>query len=320
MSQRRSNHSRRQASVDYPRHPPQSSLQPHSLQQYQQVAQASDYESDNAAYLSDLPAPAAPEARTNDELNLAVLQRHNPKIASILSIAPYAVLYEFNPHPEPSWNKSGIEGSLFICQLVPGYHLGEDRYAVIILNRRGMENFDAELREADNTGVEITDEYVIVSLMEDDVQRIFGIFIFSEGPGSSTEKTRTLNADLMKQCAVQAGLSLKAAEAAATEALPHHHDGNTRGDDPSMENVGMGVPMGRQISLQELCGRQRVEDSSWSVRVHSPEGRGQDNSMQPQTFGKSQPFQSGPRPVAVPPQQQDILADLFRNAGVGYQR
>ena len=310
MSQRRSNHTRRQPSVDYPRYPPQSSLQPHNVQQYSQIPQVSDYESDNAAYLSDLPLSHAPEPRTNDELNLSVLKRHNPEISTILSIAPYAVIYEFNPHPEPSWNKSGVEGSLFVCQLVPGPHLGEDRYTALVLNRRGLENFEAELREADNTGVEITDEYVIVSLMEDGVQRIFGIFIFSEGPGSSTEKTRTLNADLMKQCAIQAGLSLKAAEAAATEALPSQHNGHMSATEE------MGAPMGRQTSLHELFGRQRVEDASWSVRMHSPEGRSQN---QQQLFNRSRQAQHGPQSAASP-QQPDILEELFRNAGVGFQR
>lgn len=319
MSQRRPNHTRRQASVEYPKHAPRSSLEAPTFQQYPQIPQASDYESDNPNYLAEITAPRVPKVRTIDELNHSVLRRHSPEIASILSIAPYAVIYEFNPHPEPSWNKSGVEGSLFICQMVPGPRLGEDRYTAIVLNRRGLENFEAELREADNTGVEITDEYVIVSVMENGVQRIFGIFIFSEGPGSSTEKTRVLNAELMKQCAVQAGLSLKAAEAAATEALPGRDNGHTIRDEPSIEDLAMGVPMGRQTSLQELFGRQRVEDASWSVRVHSPQGRGQDSTVQQQAFHGSRQTQPGPRPGPVP-QQQDILGNLFRNAGVGYQR
>jgi hypothetical protein len=235
-----------------------------------------------------------------------------------LSIAPYAVIYEFNAHPEPTWNKAGIEGSLFICQLTPGPQFREDRYRAIVLNRRGLENFEAELREADNAGVEVTDDYVIVSLMEEGKQKIFGIFIFSEGPGSSTEKTRTLNAELMKQCAVQAGLSLKAAEAAAIEALPAQNNGLARAEQPSVEEAALGVPTGRQTSLQELFGRQRVEDASFSVRVHSPEGRGQVDGMPQQPFHRSRQTQPGP-PSTVPVQQQDVLGDLFRRAGLGYQ-
>ena len=315
MSHRRSTHSRRQASVDHPRHPPQSS-QNHVAQHLQPNPLTSDYESDTAAYLSDIPTHHAPQPRTNEELNFSVLQRHCPEVSSILSIAPYAVIYEFTPHPEPTWNKSGIEGSLFICQLNTGPQLGEDRYCAIVLNRRGLENFYAELREADNTGVEITDEYVIVSLMEQGVQKIFGIFIFSEGPGSSTENTRALNAELMKQCAIQAGLSLKSAEAAATEALPSQSNGNERGAEPPAEGHATSAPMGRQISLQELFGQQRAEDASWSVKVHSPEGRDGDDSGQPH-FGRSRPSQPGP--AAVPGEQrQDVLGDLFRRARLGY--
>lgn len=313
---RASNHTRRQASVDHPRHPPPS-LQAQAVQYSHQVPHASDYESDNPAYLSDIPVPRAPEPRTNDELNLTVLKRHNPEICSILSIAPYAVIYEFNPQPEPTWNKSGIEGSLFICQLTPGPQLGEDRYNATVVNRRGMENFDAELREADNTGVEVTDDYVIISLMEAGVQKIFGIFIFSEGPGSSTEKTRMLNAELMKQCAIQAGLSLKAAEAAASAALPVQNNGHVHAEEPSVSDLAVGVPMGRQTSLQELFGRQRVEDASFSVRVHSPEGRGHAGGVEQQLFGRGRQAQAGPQ--VVPPQQQDVLGDLFRRAGLGYQ-
>jgi hypothetical protein len=309
-----SNHTRRQASVDHPRHPPQS-LQAEALQHSHQAPQASDYESDNPAYVSDLPLPRPPETRTNDELNLTVLQRHYHEVSSILSIAPYAVIYEFNAQPEPTWNKAGIEGSLFICQLTPGPQLGEDRYSAIVLNRRGLENFEAELREADNTGVEITDDYVIVSLMEEGTQKIFGIFIFSEGPGSSTEKTRTLNAELMKQCAVQAGLSLKAAEAAAAEALPARNNRHAHAEQLPVEEAALGVPTGRQTSLQELFGRQRVEDASFSVRVHSPEGRGQVDGMTQQPFNRSRQAQPGPQPA----QQQDVLGDLFRRAGLGYQ-
>lgn len=181
-----------------------------------------------------------------------------------------------------------------------------------------MENFDAELREADNTGVEITDDYVIISLMEQGVQKIFGIFIFSEGPGSSTEKTRTLNAELMKQCAIQADSSLKAAEAAAAQALRVQKNGHAHANEPSVQDLALGVPMGRQTSLQELFGRQRVEDASFSVRLHSPEGRGHAEGPEQPFLGRNRQGQSG-SPAAAPPQQQDVLGDLFRRAGLGYQ-
>jgi hypothetical protein len=336
MSQRRAAHLRRQASVDHPRYPPPSaaSAQP---QPPQHVVQPSDYGSDTPAYLSDYPSQPPPAIRTNEELNLSVLRRYNPKIVSILSIAPYAVVYEFSPLPEPTWSKNGVEGSLFLNMLEKGIY-GEDRYSAFVLNRRGMDNFEAELREGDNAGVEITEEYVIISYKEDHEQKINGIFIFSEGPGTSTEHTRTMNGDLMKKLAVQAGLSRKAAVAAASEATAAQTNGHMQEAEAAVDSQ-MAVPMGRQISLQQLFGQQRADDASFSVRNHSPQSAGQDaphQDLHTQRYGGSRQAQSIPQPVphrsevqiplagsgnAQPiiqpsPQQPDILLDLFRNAGM----
>jgi hypothetical protein len=213
---------------------------------------------------------------------------------------------------------------------------GEDRYSAFILNRRGMDNFEAELREGDNAGVEITDEYVIISYKEGHEQKINGIFIFSEGPGTATEHTRALNGDLMRQLAVQAGLSKKAREAAASEATAADTNGHMQEAEAAVESQ-MAAPMGRQISLQQLFGQQRADDASFSVRNHSPQGAAQDlprQDLHPQSYGGSLQTQSDPQPVpqysAVqnmvtggeqssmqpPPQQPNILLDLFRNAGM----
>src|ERR1700712_611214 len=112
---RRSGHSRRQQSVDFPRYPPLSQSQSQTQIQTQQLVSApapapasafplpapmpvlpvqppvmvSDYESDNQGYQSDYPLKPPPPNRTNEELNLSVLKRHNTQINSILSIAPY---------------------------------------------------------------------------------------------------------------------------------------------------------------------------------------------------------------------------------------
>lgn len=266
-----------------------------------------------------------------------MLRRHNPKIVSILSIAPYAVVYEFSPLPEPIWTKNGVEGSLFLNMLEKGIY-GEDRYSALVLNRRGLDNFEAELREGDNAGVEITEEYVIISYIDGHEQKINGIFIFSEGPGTSTEHTRAYNGDLMKKLAVQAGLSRKAAEAAASEATAAHTNGHMKEAEDAADSQ-MSEPMGRQTSLQQLFGQQRADDASFSVRNHSPQNAGQDllrPDLHTQRHGISRQAQNGPQPVPQqldvlnlvagsgpaqsstqpPPQQSDILMDLFRNSGV----
>jgi hypothetical protein len=253
----------------------------------------SDYESDNQGYQSDYPTKPPPPDRTNEELNLSVLKRHNPQINSILSIAPYAVVYEFSPLPQPEWTKTGIEGSLFICELTPGSY-GEDRYSTIVLNRRGLDNFEAELREGENAGVEITGEYVIISFKEGHEQKIYGVYIFHDGPGTSTENAMQLNGELMKSLADHAGASRQAAEAAASAATAQHTNGHIQQAEDALPSAG------QRTTLQQLFGQQRANDAGFSVRGHEYDGQVQ------------QPPQS-----IFPQQQPDVLRDLFRRAGLG---
>ncbi|KAB8067141.1 hypothetical protein BDV29DRAFT_101921 [Aspergillus leporis] len=290
--------------------------------------QPSDYDSDYQNYVSDtqqqqeIPMPPHP-IRSNEELNIAVLRRHNPTITSILSLAPYAVIYIFSPTTR-QWEKTGVEGSLFVCQLSQG-PLGEERYSVFVLNRRGLNNFDIPLTDGDN--VEITEEYVILkvdnesglgmesinnvngkSASNGDL-RIYGLWIYSEPPPNSTAETRSINAQVIRECAVHAGQSLKlarerleatrqnglhaAAAAAASTAAP-------------VDELQTSVPMGRQVSLRDLFGQQRAQDDGWSTRAHH---------LGPQEW--HQPAMGGPVPNPQP--QQDVLGNLFRRAGLAYQ-
>ncbi|RAK74265.1 Dcp1 family protein [Aspergillus fijiensis CBS 313.89] len=359
-------------------------------------AQPSDYDSDYQAYLSDtqhhqhhqqqlpihrhhppqtnqqLPpmtatattttttttttAPAPPPLRTNEDLNLSVLRRHNPTITSILSLAQYAVVYIFSPSTR-QWEKSGVEGTLFVCQRSQG-ELGEERYSVFVLNRRGLNNFDLPLTDGDN--VEITEEYIILKsdLAPEVVEnasipgmvppanstaaaaaaakpsgnsggnggdiRIYGLWIYSEPPPNSTAETRSINAQMIRECAVHAGESLKLARerveatrqngmhvAAATAAVAA-----TTG--APLEEVSTSVAMGRQVSLKDLFGQQRAQDDGWSVRAHQIAPADWQHAPPP-------PSQPGPGPGpgsgsgAVPALQQDVLGDLFRRAGLAYQ-
>ena len=141
----------------------------------------------------------------NDNLNLKVVNRHYPAVRFILSIAPYAVIYTFSPSSS-GWEKSGIEGTLFICELFPSAE-GRQGYSVVVLNRRGLENFAMELRTADD--VEVTEEYIILQDREENENdpQIIGLWIFAEPPPSSTSEARTANAQLIKACATQADAS-----------------------------------------------------------------------------------------------------------------
>lgn len=230
----------------------------------QAATQPSDYESDlNAA--STVPFPR--QTRTNGELNLSVLRRHNVAVESILSIAPYAVVYVFTS-PTQQWEKSDIEGTLFVCQLSAEEMKPEaERYAVMILNRRGLQNFTAELLNGED--VEITEEYVILQVNEGKQEpQIYGIWIFSEPSPSSTADARSINAQIIQDCATQAKASRKPASELQEEQSMQAQEEQLPKED-SEEPTGS-VSMGRQLSLRELFGKQREQDSGWSGAHHGP--------------------------------------------------
>ncbi|PYI20771.1 PH domain-like protein [Aspergillus violaceofuscus CBS 115571] len=302
--------------------------------------------------------PARPPLRTNEDLNLSVLRRHNPTITSILSLAQYAVVYIFSPSTR-QWEKSGVEGTLFVCQRSQG-ELGEERYSVFVLNRRGLNNFDLPLSDGDN--VEITEEYIILKsdLAPEVVEgasipgmvppanstapaaaakpsgnggggggggggdiRIYGLWIYSEPPPNSTAETRSINAQMIRECAVHAGESLKLARerVEATRQNGMHVAAATAAAAATtgapLEEVSTSVAMGRQVSLKDLFGQQRAQDDGWSVRAHqiAPADWQHAPPSQPQPGPGSGPAQAG----AVPALQQDVLGDLFRRAGLAYQ-
>ncbi|PWY72905.1 PH domain-like protein [Aspergillus heteromorphus CBS 117.55] len=350
---RRQNNHNHPSNTNSPRPHPVASYQasPNPNPRHHLAHQPSDYESDYPNYLSDThqpPPSSMPPLRTNEELNLAVLRRHNPAVTSILSLAQYAVVYLFSPTTR-QWEKNGVEGTLFVCQLTPG-PLSEDRYSVFVLNRRGLTNFDLPLTDAEN--VEITDEYII---LKTDINpdgtgaangynntttspnnngsssngnsgkvgdiRIYGLWIYSEPAPNSTAEARSINAQVIRECAGHAGESMKVAkerlEASRQNGL--HVAAAAASVTPApLEEVQESVPMGRQVSLKDLFGVQRAQDDGWTTRAHQlgPGEWQQQQQQQPQP-----PGMAGAGPAPTPPQQrqQDVLGDLFRRAGLAYQ-
>ncbi|MCJ1340770.1 hypothetical protein MMC09_006066 [Bachmanniomyces sp. S44760] len=277
--------------------------------------QPSDYDSD-LNYLSDVPP--APPTKTDEELNLSVLQRHDNSIISLDFIAPYAVVYVFSPDSQ-QWEKSGIEGTCFLCRLSSSATRPE-RYSVVVLNRRGLDNFNVELRSSED--VEITDMYIILQSNADGIPHVYGLWIFSEPPPSSTAHFREMLAQKIQACAEISENSFLQSQ---------NPPGNGHETEPT---EGNSVPMAREVSLQELFGQQRQEDDSWSVRSHSP----QREQIQPQP--PTQPpqfvpsadtdFFRTPKRHAKPPspstvsaqsngQPENHLLDLFKKAGEGYR-
>ena len=168
--------------------------------------------------------------RSNDQLNLTVLKRYEPSISTIVSIAPYAVLYTFSTESS-QWEKSGIEGTLFLCGLYPS-PTAPNRFAVLILNRRGLENFFMELDNSES--VEITEEYVIVQSEDaagQEEPEVYGLWIYQEDDEKSTGDARSKNAGLIANCARIAGLSREMRVDVLT----------TTGTVGAVENVGNGI-------------------------------------------------------------------------------
>jgi hypothetical protein len=217
-------------------------------------AATTDYETDTVP----IPDGFSPlHKRTNEELNLSVLRRHVPSVSTIVSIANYSVLYTFVASSQ-QWQKSEIEGTLFICAHEP-LPSGAEEFSVVILNRRGLENFISDIKSPDH--VEISDDFVLLKSEAHGEEQMYGLWIFSE-PETSTAHAREINAHIILECARRAETSRQIA-AAEEEAIQLDEDLAPE-DDTEAESV----PMGRQLSLRELFGQQREQDSGWSVHVH----------------------------------------------------
>ena len=150
-------------------------------------------------------SPPAPSTVTDAHLNLAVLQRYLPSTVSIDFLAPYAVIYIFNITTQ-TWERSGIEGSLFVVRL------RDEGHAVVVLNRRGLDNFVLHLQSAGE--VDLTEEYIILQgngtkdagsgTGSAEEQKVYGLWIFEEERGS-TKGVRAACGKCIAECAGNKG-------------------------------------------------------------------------------------------------------------------
>jgi hypothetical protein len=248
----------------------------------QSAPQPSDYETDAPPPAVDVPLPPP---RSNEELNFSVLKRSYPNLVAIEHVTPYAALYTFNVETQ-QWEKVGIEGTLFICQLAPS-PTGAEQYCVVILNRRGLDNFYMELTSSET--MEISDPYVI---LQGDL--IYGLWIFADPPPASTQNCRVETAEKMLEIADRARASREAAENGVD---------NTAGEVDTAS-----APMGRQLSLRQLFGQQHGQDGTYDARSL--------NHQPPPDVYRNQPTYT-PTPDARPA-QQDVLGQLFMKAKQDY--
>jgi hypothetical protein len=206
------------------------------------LIQASDYESDiqNYALSHNIPPPT----RTNTELNLSVLRRYNPSILTILSIAANAVIYLFTPSTQ-QWEKSGVEGTLFVCEQTPPSSAVDAGYCVVVLNRRGLDNLILDLSQAQD--VEVTAELLILRFQEGEAQKVMGIWIHED-----KDDTREINAGLIQQCWEKV-TSKNAKYTPSGEAVGNNSFSTVESGSARADGVAVG---GRRISLTDLFGQQ----------------------------------------------------------------
>lgn len=211
--------------------------------------QPSDYETDAAPANVDVPLPPP---RSNEELNVAVLRRIYRELLAIEHVTPYAALYTFNLETQ-QWEKVGIEGTLFVCQLTPS-PIGAERYCAIIYNRRGLDNFYQELTSSDE--MEIADPYVIIQ-----GEAVYGVWIFADPPPATTANCRIETAEKMMEVADRARASREAKERVGKNGLREATESTS---------AMASTPMGRQLSLRELFGQPREQDAAFHNHGQPP--------------------------------------------------
>lgn len=101
------------------------------------------------------------------EANLRLLQRTmDPTISNIQCSATHVVLYEFRQDLQ-SWEKSDVEGSMFLAVRASGYLL-------VILNRNSRDNYPMELTP--NFQLQHSDPYLIFRQQQNNDTIIRGIW------------------------------------------------------------------------------------------------------------------------------------------------
>ncbi len=214
-----------------------------------------DFFSPGPDNLNNTLPPPPPNTRSDAEINISVLQRHLPSTQSIEKIAPYAVVYLFSIERE-GWEKSGLEGSLFIVRT---NEEGREGYAVVVLNRRGLDNFVFTLKSEDQ--VDVTEEYIILQEAGNEgegEQKAYGLWVFQEAEGS-TRGTRAEVGELITELARR------------TEGVEQGFDGARQGQygQYGMENGnGPSSP-----DLMALLGQPRTQ--AVPVRQQAETGQGQ---------------------------------------------
>ena len=127
-----------------------------------------------------------------------------------------------------------MEGTLFVCQLQASPLASKDRYCIVVLNRKGLENLIVEMCEVQD--VEITAQFLILRWSDESGEKIVGLFIHED-----QEDTRVVNCNLIREC------WLSVAEKENLEESKQY------GEDVFEDSDGQFV--GKSVSINQLFGR-----------------------------------------------------------------
>lgn len=197
-----------------------------------------------------------------------------------------------------------MEGTLFVCQQ------NGPRWKVIVLNRKSLENFVAELHSPDD--VELTTDYVILQVAnaEGDTQ-IFGLWIFSDA--NEAVSTKETVAQAIHACAMQASAIAGQAEEAydenefyEAEETPVHYDSQ-----PPVEQ-----PTGQTLDLSQIFGKPAFVGNAYSAEqhmgYHDPRFLAHADTNFFRNTASPGTQQGYAVPSASPHPQQDVLLGLFK--------
>lgn len=206
-------------------------------------------------YDSEAQYTAPGTLRTRDEINHSVIKRYVPSLSTILEIAASAYIYTLN-NVTSEWEKTGIEGTLFVCELTPSPITGRPRHCIVVLNRKGLENLIVFSEEIQN--VEISDQFLLLKFRSrgavqeaEEEDKILGFFM-------------TANGDVKERIcqAVKSHWEMAMRERENGESIEgmmenFGDEGYGIGGGAGIgEATGESKPMGRRLSLTELFGHR----------------------------------------------------------------
>lgn len=197
-------------------------------------------------YDSEVIYTAPPTMRTASEINFSVIRRHLPSLTSILAISPSTHLYKYDP-ATGEWDRTGVEGTMFVCALEINPMTGIQRHCIILLNRKGLENCIIGNEEIDV--VEITPEYLILKMKdggEEDEARVLGFYMVTDEPSE-----REAICQMVKSHWELAMVEAEILDSTEGTLVNYGEESVGAGN-----RAGEGTGMGRRLSLSQLFGHR----------------------------------------------------------------